>query len=298
MTFFYLNNDNQPVGPMDLAAIRKLVEAGILQSDVPICESGGQEWIPLSEKQEPAGPAATAKPPRTAPPAQRPQPAAQATHAATSDTVSASQDWFPLASMIAGIVALVALFVPLLSFLIGGGALTLGIVGYRLPGLKTRPMAIAGISTGALALIVALGIVLSGPGGGSSGNREAAAIERVFEKSSKVVQAAKSKYPDDSTARTTYFARELQKIDTRECPADFRVAFQDHIQAWNTAIPYFASDNFLTAVFEGFVGGLSNDFSGVGFANYQAQLAAQQIQETYHATNRIAVAYGARIPAP
>lgn len=296
MAFYYLNSDNQPVGPMELGAIRKLAEAGIVPPEVLVCEAGGQDWTPLSQRQESTARAETAKPPRTPPPSQRPQPAAQAPEPAGGSPAPAPQDWFPLASLVAGIVAMVALCVPLLSFLIGGGALALGILGYRLPEPKSRPFAIAGLSTGALALIVSAGIMLSGAGGGTSRNPEAAAIERVLEKSAKVAQAAKTKFPQDSNARFSYFARELQKIDTRACPSDFRVAYQDHIQAWNTAIPYFASDNFLTSVLEGFVGGLIDDFSGVGFANYQAQLAAHDIQETYHATNRIAVAHGARIP--
>lgn len=170
MSFYYLNEANQPVGPMDLAAIRKLAEAGIVKVDVLVCEAGRQDWTPLSQRQEATAQVETPKPPRTPPPAQRPQPSEQSTQSTVEPVATVPQDWFPIASLVAGIMALVALCVPLLSFLIGGGALALGILGFRLPEPKTRPFAIAGISIGAFALIVSLGIVLSG--GGGFGNPE------------------------------------------------------------------------------------------------------------------------------
>lgn len=175
MTYFYLNSENRPVGPMDLAAIRKLATVGFLSADVLVCEAGSEDWVSLSEKIEPALEPETPKPPRTAPPARSavpprrytppPPTSAPRSSSIVGNAASTHPDWFPLASLVAGIVALVAFCVPLLSFLMGGGALTLGILGHRLPDPKTRPFAIAGISTGALALIVSLGIVLFGVGG-------------------------------------------------------------------------------------------------------------------------------------
>jgi len=296
MAFYYLNSDNQPVGPMELGVIRKLAEAGIVPPDVLVCEAGGQDWTPLSQRHESTARAESAKPPRTPPPSQRPQPAAQAPEPAGGSPAPAPQDWFPLASLVAGIVAIVALCVPLLSFLIGGGALTLGILGYRLPEPKTRPFAIAGIATGALALIVSLGIVLSGTGGGTSGNPEVAAIEKVLEQGLRVDRDAEKRYPGDTAAQARHYARELQRIDTRDCPADFRVAHQDLVAAWEIAIPYLASNTPLTPLLEGFIGGLTNDYSGVGLSEHQAQLAVQQIKDCYQSLHRIAVAHGARIP--
>jgi len=307
MAHYYVDENNQSVGPMDLAAIRRLAEAGIVKPDVLIREAGSETWRPLSRRKEAAVQAETPKPPRTPPPAQRPQPATspgdrryteQSPPPRQRPSAPGHPGWLPLGSLIAGIVALVALFVPLLSLLIGGGALTLGIFGYRLPGLKTRPMAIAGISTGALALIVALGIVMSGPGGGTSGNHEAAAIEKVLERGLRVERDAEKRFPGDTAAQARHYARELQRIDTRSCPAEFRVAHQDLVAAWETAIPYLASNTPLTTFLEGFYGGLTNDYSAVGLSSHQANLAAQQIKNAYQSLHRIAVAYGARIPAP
>lgn len=296
MAHYYLNEDNQSVGPMDLAAIRKLAEAGIVKPDVLIREAGSETWRPLSRRKEPTVEAEAPKPPRTPPPAQRPQPAATSTQPAAGPAVTVSQDWFPIASLIAGIVGLVALGVPLLSLLIGGGALILGILGYRLPEPKTRPFAIAGISTGALALIISLGISLSGTGGGTGRNPEAAAIEKVLERGLRIDRDAEKRFPGDTAAQARHYALELQRIDTRDCPAEFRVAHQDLVAAWETAIPYLASNTPLTLILEGFFGGLTNDYSGVGLSGHQAQLAAQQIKNSYLSLHRIAVAHGARIP--
>lgn len=296
MAHYFRNEDNQSVGPMDLAAIHKLVEAGIVKPDVLIREAGSETCRPLSRRKEPTVGAEAPKPPRTPPPAQRPQPAATSTQPAAGPAVTVSQDWFPLASLIAGIVALVALGVPLLSLLIGGGALILGILGYRLPAPKTRPFAIAGISTGALALIVSMGIVLSGAGGGASRNPEAAAIEKVLEHKNRIYRDAVKNLRGSTADAARHFARELQRIDTRNCPAEFRVAHQDMVTAWEISIPYLAADTALTSFLEGFFGGLTGDFSGVGRSSQQAQQATQLLQAAHQALDRIAVAYGARIP--
>jgi len=174
MAHYYLNSDNQSVGPMDLAAIRRLAEAGIVKPDVLIREAGSETWRPLSRRKESAAQAEPPKPPRTPPPSQRPQRTAQTAHApqpARASSAPARPEWFPLASMVAGIVALITLCVPLLSLLVGGAALALGILGYRLPDPKARPFAIAGISTSSVALVVSLGILLFG-GTGIIGNHE------------------------------------------------------------------------------------------------------------------------------
>ncbi len=164
MSCYYLNSDNQPVGPMDLAAVRKLVAVGFLPRDVLVCEAGGSDWSPLSRMQGPTGQAENPKPPRTPPPARHPQRTAGAPEPVRSPSATDNPDWFPLASMVAGVVALIALCVPLLSILLGGGALTLGILGYRSPQQRGRPFAIAGIATSSVALVASLGVVLYGVG--------------------------------------------------------------------------------------------------------------------------------------
>jgi hypothetical protein len=294
--YYYLNSDNQPVGPMDLAAIRKLAGVGIVGPDVLVCEAGHADWTPLSQKQDPASQPEAPKPPRTPPPAQRPQRTIPTPQRIVRASAPTYPDWFPIASMVAGIVAIITLWAPLLSILIGAAALTLGILGYRLPEPKGRPFCITGISVSSVALVVSLGIILSGASAGFTGTSEARAVERVLERGIRVDKDAEKRFSGDAPAIARHYARELQRIDTRDCPLDFRVAYQDLVAAWESAIPYLDADTPLTSFFEGFFGGLTNDYSGVGFSNHQARLALQQIHHANQSLHRIAVAHGARIP--
>ena len=91
-------------------------------------------------------------------------------------------------------------------------------------------------------------------------------------------------------------ARRAQAIDTRDCPQDFRVAFQEHINAWREAAPYLEQDTGLTSFLEGLYSGYTGDFSVFGAANYNAQLATQNINATYNRLVTIATAHGARVP--
>lgn len=91
-------------------------------------------------------------------------------------------------------------------------------------------------------------------------------------------------------------ALKWQTIDTRDCPRDFRVAFQEHINAWRTASGYFAQDTNLNAFLEGLVSGYFQDSSMLGHAAQNAIVAAQNINATYERLTTIAAAYGARVP--
>lgn len=177
MSHYYLNESNQPVGPMDLPAIRKLADAGVLTRDVLVCEAGSEDWTQLSGKEEPTPKPGAPKPPRTAPPPRSGLPPRRYTptpdtRASTSHHThgSAYRDWFPLASMIAGIVAILALCVPILSILLAAPALTLGILAFRQDIAGKNPIAITGIGTASVALVASLGVFLLGLGGSSFGN--------------------------------------------------------------------------------------------------------------------------------
>lgn len=180
MPFYYLNDSNQPVGPMDLTAIRKLVDAGVVPPDVLVCEAGSEDWIPLSEKSEPSAEPGVPKPPRTAPPPRsavpprRYTPPRSETKAQASanggDTAPTYPDWFPLASMIAGITAILAMCLPVLSILLAAPALTLGILAIRQNVTDRKPFAVTGIATASVAIVASLGGLMTGAGGGFVGN--------------------------------------------------------------------------------------------------------------------------------
>jgi hypothetical protein len=73
-------------------------------------------------------------------------------------------------------------------------------------------------------------------------------------------------------------------------------AFQEHINAWREAAPYLEQNTDLTSFLEGLYSGFTGDFSVFGSENYNARLAAQNINDTYNRLVTIATAHGARVP--
>ncbi len=295
-SFYYLNSEQQPVGPMQLDGIRKLVQAGVIDPGVLVCPAGEEEWKSLREWSEDG--TKSLGPPRVPPPP-RPSPSTLASSARPTSSPHALPDWLAPASMGAGILSILTTFLPALAILIAVPAIVGGILILRHPALPRRGFALAAVLTGGLgalpALLFLLGMFLGMliPGGG-----EVAEMERALRKGIEVGHDAAKRYPDDAASQSRFIASALQKIDTRGCPPEFRVAYQRNIDAWETAAPYFEANNPATWFLEGFFGGLANDFSGVGYTDYQARIAAQNIDATYRDLREIAVAYGARIPTP
>lgn len=52
--YYYADDNSQPVGPLSLDEIRRFADAGVVPSDVMICEAGSEEWKPLSSFAEPS----------------------------------------------------------------------------------------------------------------------------------------------------------------------------------------------------------------------------------------------------
>lgn len=149
--FYYLNAEQQAVGPMSLEGIRKLVDAGIVDAGVLVCPAGEQEWKPLPERNE--GATATSGPPRVPPPP-RSHPSASVARAATPSPVSS--DWLAPAAMGAGIFSILMTFLPVLAFLIAIPALVGGVLILRRPASPKRGFAFAAVATGALGAAPAL----------------------------------------------------------------------------------------------------------------------------------------------
>ena len=290
---YYLNDEQQPVGPMSLEGIRKLVDAGIVDSGVLVCPAGDQEWKPLPERNEVA--TASVGPPRVPPPP-RSHPSASAALPATSSQVL--PDWLAPAAMGAGILSLLTTFLPALAFIIAVPAIVGGIMILRRPASTRRGFALTAVLTGGLGalpgLLFVLGVFV---GATATGGGEVAAMETALTQGIEIGRDAAKHFPNDATGQSRFIATELQKVDTRGCPPEFRVAYQSNVEAWEIAIPYFEADNPLTSFLEGVYGGLNNDYSAIGTSNYQAGLAAENINETYQQLKMTAVALGARIPA-
>lgn len=94
----------------------------------------------------------------------------------------------------------------------------------------------------------------------------------------------------------SFLASEMQKMDTRNCPPEFRVVFQQHINAWRDASGAFAQNTTLNNFLEGFAAGFFQDPSFLGASQNNAAIAAYNINATYNELVSIAAAHGARVP--
>lgn len=112
--------------------------------------------------------------------------------------------------------------------------------------------------------------------------------------------ADKSAYVNNSAMSAAkaaqYIALEMQKIDTGDCPPEFRTAFQQHINAWRNASGYFAQNTPLNAFLEGYAAGHFGDASLYGVSQRNAAMAIQNINNTYYALVNIAAKHGAKVP--
>lgn len=128
----------------------------------------------------------------------------------------------------------------------------------------------------------------------SCSKTEAQAITSVLNKCA-VVSKTAGKY-SAPVEQAAFVARSFQAIDVRGCPADFRMAFQAHVNAWQEASSAFAGNTAGNAFLEGVAAGLTQNPGYIGQAGQQATYAAEQVDATYYTLTQIAAKYGARIP--
>lgn len=285
--YYYLNPANESVGPLKPDEIRRLVEAGVLSSEVMVCEEGGEEWKSYSSviDRSPAAPPQSAPaplgPPKSAP----------------LNEQGGYPSWFPMASMVVGIVSILFSCVPGFAFVLAAPAIAMGILAVVKSKVEAtkRTQAVTGVATGGVSILIVLASLAFGIIG-SPFNQEASAIERVLREEGAVIRQAKSKYPRNSIDQTRFVAGQMQSIDTSRCPPDFRYAFQQHVNAWEQAVPYVFANTGLTAFFEGLYAGYTEDYGVIGTANYQAQMALRYVDSTFHEVKSISAKYGAKIP--
>lgn len=91
-------------------------------------------------------------------------------------------------------------------------------------------------------------------------------------------------------------ARFMQGLDTRDCPPEFREAFQRHINAWSLGANCFAQNRTLNAFLEGFAAGFFWEPSFFGQTEREIERAVYEINTTYGELTAIAARYGARVP--
>ena len=128
----------------------------------------------------------------------------------------------------------------------------------------------------------------------SCSKTEAQAITDVLNKCAAVSKNA-GKY-NTPAEQANFIVKSFQGIDMKGCPADFRMAYQAHVNAWQEASNAFALNTAGNAFIEGVAAGLTQDPGYIGQASQQAAYASQQVNATYYTLTEIAAKYGARIP--
>ena len=133
-------------------------------------------------------------------------------------------------------------------------------------------------------------------------NKSATSIERVL---------AQDATTHNGAASVAAVVRNMRGIDLSGCPSDFRGAYVAHVHAWESmaeveqaGIMLKADSESAGAFMESFIRGFLGDPFGkaneINTAHNQLQQRAltvqQQIRETFHRVEEIAVARGARLP--
>ncbi|MBL9090218.1 MAG: hypothetical protein JNL96_03285 [Planctomycetaceae bacterium] len=94
------------------------------------------------------------------------------------------------------------------------------------------------------------------------------------------------------------YCYDMEKLDMSRCPADFRLAFRQHVRSWRAAGAKLREmpDGFWEGVFMGAVNSLSGELDG-GMSRLSAEMkqAEQAIADTYTEAERIAAQYGAAL---
>lgn len=99
-----------------------------------------------------------------------------------------------------------------------------------------------------------------------------------------------------TAAHIDSYCTNMERLDTSACPADFRMAFRQHIRSWRTAAAKLRQfpDGFWEGVVLGAVNSLGGELDG-GLHRMTAEIqeAEKVIKATYEEVERIAAKYGA-----
>ena len=124
----------------------------------------------------------------------------------------------------------------------------------------------------------------------------ASRIEGVLNRCAEISRKASS-LQADYAQKAGYIADSFQAVDTSGCPADFRAAFQQHVNAWRQAQIALAGNTMGANFTEGFMAGFSGDPSQLGQTQGRASASVEDVNATYYNLTVIAARYGAQVPS-
>lgn len=119
----------------------------------------------------------------------------------------------------------------------------------------------------------------------------ASRIEKVLNKCAALsAEASREQTP---AAKIDCALRGYQTVDTSSCPPEFRVAFQEHVNAWLQYQSAASQNSIGNNVLEGALAAASGNTNLIGQSAGIESVANQDVANTY---SEIAAAYGARVP--
>jgi hypothetical protein len=157
-----------------------------------------------------------------------------------------------------------------------------------------------------LLLLGVLPLVLAVPGcGGPADNEQGAAktkaaIERVFRADDKLAKERERLPPKATPSQIAWsfgvYCDALERLDTADCPADFRVAFGQHIRAWREAQVALQQlpDGFLEGLLMGALNSVLRGENDGGTSRLEGELkrTIERVRTTYEEVEKIGAKYG------
>ena len=153
------------------------------------------------------------------------------------------------------------------------------------------------------AIVAMLTAALASGCGSSSAERNKAAILRVLRQDQELTKKRESLPPNSSPSEIAravgQYCTDLERLELSDCPADFRVAYRQHMRAWREAQAAIQQlpDSFLEGVFVGALNSFLRGEHDGGAARLEGDLkrSLERVRTTWEEVEKIGAKYGAAL---
>jgi len=165
--------------------------------------------------------------------------------------------------------------------------------------LKSR-MSQCGLVAMGLTIIVLLIAATRGPSEAEITRRN---VTRVLQADQAIEKQMEGSIPVDAPPSVIalcvdHYCDGLENLEMSDCPADFRVAYHEHMRAWremDAAIKQLP-DSFADGLWEGFINGLQGEMDGgAGRIRGDLKNASDNVESTWNNVEQTGAKYGAAL---
>jgi hypothetical protein len=137
----------------------------------------------------------------------------------------------------------------------------------------------------------------------AAAERTRAAIERVLKADEKLAKERGNLPPKATPSQIAWsigvYCDGMERLEMGDCPADFRVAYKQHMRAWRDTQAAVSQlpDSFLEGVFLGFFNGMLRGELDGGSGRLEGDLkrAIERVRTTWEEVEKIGAKYGAAL---